>query len=257
MPILIGTNSTWPLRTTNTPSVSLRVCPGFSSAAAATGSTVRRCRRSVGAFTTCPFSSKTSSRTATAGIGTAVTFFRFAVVMSAVQVKPGRTSGMLSSITTTTLKLVACLEPAFAPVAWIGLFPISVTCPANVLSGSASIETFASWPTDTFGMFVSSTSTSAWMTDMSASVRRTVPALFIVPMTAVSPSWMFRRVTMPSIGDSMRTLLRSYRALSRPARSWTIRASCPATCFSRSLSPDSAARTSLSAFSSVSRVFSC
>ena len=47
------------------------------------------------------------------------------------------------------------------------------------------------------------------MTPMSASVSNTVPALFIVPITAVSPSWMFRRVTMPSMGDSMRTLLRS------------------------------------------------
>ena len=35
---------------------------------------------------------------------------------------------------------------------------------------------------------------------MSASVSSTVPALFIVPITAVSPSWMLRRVTMPSIG---------------------------------------------------------
>ena len=30
-----------------------------------------------------------------------------------------------------------------------------------------------------------------------------LPALFIVPTTAVSPSSMLRRVTMPSIGDSM------------------------------------------------------
>ena len=39
MPSLIGTNSTTPLRRTNTPSVSLRVSPGLSSAATATGST--------------------------------------------------------------------------------------------------------------------------------------------------------------------------------------------------------------------------
>ena len=44
---------------------------------------------------------------------------------------------------------------------------------------------------------------------MSAMVSSTVPALFIVPTTTVSPSSMLRRVTMPSIGDSMRTLLRS------------------------------------------------
>ena len=73
----------------------------------------------------------------------------------------------------------------------------------------ASMVIFAFCPSCTFGMLVSSTSTSAWITDMSASVSSTVPALFIVPITAVSPSWMLRRVTMPSIGDSMRTLLRS------------------------------------------------
>ena len=93
--------------------------------------------------------------------------------------------------------------------AWIGLLPISVTLPVNVLSGIASIVIFASWPILTIGMSVSSTSTSASMTDMSAMVSSTVPALFIVPMTTVSPSSMLRRVTMPSIGDSMRTLLRS------------------------------------------------
>ena len=41
-----------------------------------------------------------------------------AVVMSAVQVKPGRTSGTCSSSTTTTLKFVACVVPCAAvPVA--------------------------------------------------------------------------------------------------------------------------------------------
>src|SRR5262249_30035451 len=38
-PILIGRNSAWLLRRTNTPSVSLRVWPGFSSCAAAPVST--------------------------------------------------------------------------------------------------------------------------------------------------------------------------------------------------------------------------
>ena len=95
------------------------------------------------------------------------------------------------------------------PVVAIGLLPISVTLPVNVLFGIASIVTFAIWPNLTVGMSVSSTSTSASMTDMSAIVSSTVPALFIVPMTTVSPSSMFRLVTMPLIGDSMRTLLRS------------------------------------------------
>ena len=106
-----------------------------------------------------------------------------------------------------TLKFVAC-DADVAPAAWIGLLPISVTLPVNVLPGIASIVTFAFWPSFTFGMSVSSTSTSASMTDMSAIVSSTVPALFIVPMTTVSPSSMLRRVTMPVIGDSMRTLLR-------------------------------------------------
>ncbi len=78
-----------------------------------------------GSLTTCPPASYTSSRTATAGIGTATTSLRVAVVMSAVQVKPGRTSGIgLVEHHDLTLKLVACV--AVAPVAaWIGLLPIS------------------------------------------------------------------------------------------------------------------------------------
>ena len=153
-------------------------------------------------------SSTTISRTVVAWIGTATTFSRVAVVISAVQVKPGRTSGISPSSVTITLKLVAC-DAAVGPAAWIGLLPISVTLPVNVLPGIASIVILAGWPSLTFGMSVSSTSTSASMTDMSAIVSSTVPALFIVPMTTVSPSSMFRRVTMPLIGDSMRTLLRS------------------------------------------------
>ena len=97
----------------------------------------------LGSFTTWPFASYTSSRTATAGIGTAVTSFRVAVVTSAVQVKPGRTLGTGSSSITTTLKLVACV-PAVCVAAWIGLLPISVTCPLNDLSGMASMLIFAS-----------------------------------------------------------------------------------------------------------------
>ena len=68
----------------------------------------------------------------------------------------------------------------------------------------ASIVTIAFWPICTRGMSVSSTSTSASITDMSATVSSTVPALFIVPTTTFSPSSMLRRVTMPSKGDSKR-----------------------------------------------------
>ncbi len=90
----------------------------------------------------------------------------------------------------------------------MGLLPISVTLPLNFLSGIASIVIFAGCPSRIDGMSVSSTSTSASMTDMSAMVSITVPALFMVPMTTISPCSMFRRVTMPSMGDSIRTLLR-------------------------------------------------
>ncbi len=75
-------------------------------------------------------------------------------------------------------------------------------------------------------MSVSSTSISASMTDMSAISRSTVPALFIVPIITVSPSSMLRRVTSPSIGDTIRSLVRSYRALSTFASSALIRCSC-------------------------------
>ncbi len=92
--------------------------------------------------------------------------------------------------------------------AWIGLLPMSVTRPLNILSGTASIVTTAAWPMATFGISVSSTSISAWIADMSATVSSTVPALFIVPRTTFSPSSILRRVTMPSIGELMMTWLR-------------------------------------------------
>jgi hypothetical protein len=154
-----------------------------------------------------------------------VTCWRVAVVISAVHVKPGRTSGMASSTFTLTRKFVAC-EAADEPAAWIGLLPISTTCPANVLLAIASTVIFAFCPIMTCGMSVSSTSTCASMSAMSATVSSTVPALFIVPMTTVSPSSMLRRVTMPLIGDSMRTLLRLYRAFSSEACSCVMRRRC-------------------------------
>jgi hypothetical protein len=58
-------------------------------------------------------------------------------------VKPGRTSGTVSSIVITTLKVVAWRCPVFCVPVWIGLFPISVTWPLNVRLGTASIMTFA------------------------------------------------------------------------------------------------------------------
>ena len=82
---------------------------------------------------------------------------------------------------------------------------MSVTRPLNMWSGTASIVTTADCPMVTFGISVSSTSISAWIADMSATVSSTVPALFIVPTTTFSPSSMLRRVTMPSIGEAMVT----------------------------------------------------
>ena len=57
--------------------------------------------------TTEPFASYSNSRTVSAWMGTATTWPRVAVVISAVQVNPGRTSGICSSMVTVTLKFVA------------------------------------------------------------------------------------------------------------------------------------------------------
>ena len=81
----------------------------------------------------------------------------------------------------------------------------------------ASMVIFAVCPSWTKGMSVSSTSISASITDMSATVRSTVPALFIVPTTTFSPSSMLRRVTMPSNGASKRTWESECRLLCNPA----------------------------------------
>ena len=108
----------------------------------------------------------------------------------------------------------------------------------------------------TVGMSVSSTSTCASTSDMSAMVRSTVPALFIVPTTTVSPSWMFRLVTMPSIGDSMRTLLSVYFALSSDACSCFMRSCCVSICFCAELTSASRMCSVFSARSSCSFVVS-
>ena len=91
---------------------------------------------------------------------------------------------------------------------------------------------------------------------MSAMVSSTVPALFIVPMTTVSPSSMLRRVTMPVIGDSIRTLLRSNRAPAAVALSDSTRSSCVRSDCSCARRSASRSRRSLSERSSVSRVVS-
>jgi hypothetical protein len=73
--------------------------------------------------------------------------------------------------------------------------------PGELLVGDRVDLDLRGLPDITNGMSVSSTSTSASMTDMSATVSSTVPALFIVPTITFSPSSMLRRVTMPSKGD--------------------------------------------------------
>ena len=109
--------------------------------------------------------------------------------------------------------------------------------------------TVASCPSSTLGMSVSSTSTSASITERSAIVASTVPWLFMVPTTTVSPSSMLRRVTTPEMGEVIVTLVSSYRALSRLASSWRMRWAWVATSTSRACSSVSLRATSFSACS--------
>ncbi len=65
----------------------------------------------------------------------------------------------------------------------------------------ASMVTVAGWFTATFTMSVSSTFTSAVITDMSAMVMMVLAAEFCTPGTTVSPARTGKLVTMPSIGE--------------------------------------------------------
>ena len=102
-------------------------------------------------------------------------------------------------------------------------------------------------------MSVSSTSTWASRTEKSAIVIRTVPGLFIVPMTTVSPASMLRRVTTPSIGEVIVTWVRSYSALSSWARSCCTRCRAVPTSTVRARSSVSRSSTSRRAWSYSSR----
>ena len=126
-------------------------------------------------------------------MGTATTSLRVAVVISAVHVKPGRTSAISVSSVTTTLKLVACDDDVVPLAAWIGLLPISVTLPVKVLPGMASIVTFATLA-ELHARDVGFVDFDLRLDHRTCppSVSSTVPALFIVPMTTVSPSSMLR-----------------------------------------------------------------
>ncbi len=101
---------------------------------------------------------------------------------------------------------------------WIELCAISVTRPLNTLSGKASISMLALSPSSICGMSVSSTSTTASISDRSATVSRTVPGLFIVPTIAVSPCSTLRRVTRPLIGAVITVFASRSRASRRLAR---------------------------------------
>ena len=65
----------------------------------------------------------------------------------------------------------------------------------------ASIVIFAVWPIFTSGCRSRRPRPRPRSPTCRPPVSSTVPALFMVPTTAVSPSSMLRRVTMPSIGD--------------------------------------------------------
>ena len=129
-----------------------------------------------------------------------------AVVIFALQERPGRRSlGGLSRVT-TTLKSLASSVPVVdcevaTPVvrrrAWS---PTSVTWPLRMRPGKASMVTSAGWPSLTLTMSVSSTLTSAVMTLMSARVIRVDPSAFWMPTTTVSPSRTGTLVTRPLKG---------------------------------------------------------
>src|SRR5713226_4355667 len=109
------------------------------------------------------------------------TSWRVAVVILAVQERPGRmSSGGASSATTTLKSFASWLEVVLCEAAMpvdrtIAVLPISMTWPLKVLLGMASMVTSAVWFILTFTISVSSTFTSAVMIDMSAMVIMIVP----------------------------------------------------------------------------------
>src|SRR5271165_5856453 len=97
----------------------------------------------------------------------------------------------------------------------IALLPISVTTPLNRCFGIASIETSAGSPSLTLTMSVSSTFTSAVITEMSAIVIKVLPGAFWMPITTVSPSRTGRLVMTPSNGARYSVLLSTSAACRR------------------------------------------
>src|SRR5579862_683451 len=117
-------------------------------------------------------------------MGIVSTRWRVAVVILAVQERPGRiSSGGLSSATTTLKSFASWLDVVVCDAAkpvdrTMAVLPISITWPLNVLFGMASIVTSAVWSILTLTMSVSSTFTSAVMSDMSAIVMMVLAAEF-------------------------------------------------------------------------------
>ena len=145
-------------------------------------------------------------RRVSAWIGIESALLRVAVVTFAVVERPGRRSCGASLKVTTTLKSLAsslavvCCEVERPLERTMALLPISVTLPWKIFFGMASIVTSAGCPSFTFTMSVSSTLTSAVITDMSAMVMSVLPCAFWIPMTTVSPSRTGKLVITPSKG---------------------------------------------------------
>src|SRR5260370_32049217 len=120
------------------------------------------------------------------------TLVRVAVVILAVQESPGRILSGGSSGAITTLKSLAswldtALWEAARPVERrMAVLPISTTWPLYVLFGMASIAMSAFWSSFTLTISVSSTLTSAVISDMSAIGMIVLAAEFCMPGTTVS-----------------------------------------------------------------------
>jgi hypothetical protein len=97
-------------------------------------------------------------------------------------------------------------------------FPIVDTRAANSCPEKASSSTTAESPIEIIGTSVSSTTITASMAERSPIVRSRLPALFIVPTTAVSPSSMLSRITRPLIGARIVVRESCSAASSRAAR---------------------------------------
>ena len=143
-------------------------------------------------------------RMVSAWMGMASVLPRVAVVILAVVERPGRRSCGGSWSVTTTLKsfasslVEACCDVERPLERTMALSPISETVPWKTFFGIASMVTSADWPSRTFTISVSSTLTSAVMTDMLAIVISVLPSAFWMPMTTDSPSRTGRFVTTPS-----------------------------------------------------------